>query len=142
MASAAKLARGTQIRVETAPASGTFVSIPEMASVTPPNPAASEIDITNHDSTSGINEYLIGPIDSGEASFEGNYLPTNAYHIQLIADQLARTPRKYSIELPSPSTLKMQFNAYVKSVTRSFDQASQMKLSVTLRATGAVTEVP
>jgi hypothetical protein len=142
MATAAKLARGTQIRVETAPSSGTYVSIPEAKTITPPNPTSAEIDATNHDSTLGISEFLIGPIDPGECTFEMNYLPTNTYQIQLIADNLARTLRNYSIELPSPSTLKMRFAAYVKNVTRGFDQAGLMTLSVTLRCTGAVTEVP
>ena len=136
MATAALKSRGTKIQVDV---SGTFTDIPEAKDIQFPSPTVDEIDVTNQDSPSNSKEFLPGDVDYGEVTFSVNYLYNHARHMALITDQAAGTKRDYRV-LVVGSVLAVQFNAYVKSITRQGPVSGAYSMDVVLRVTGSPAE--
>lgn len=144
MATAAVLARGTQIFREDTPASGTFTTLlPECKNIQWPNPSSTEVDVTNQDSAGRAKEFLIGEQDFGECIADCNYIPGNAVQQQLITDRDADPPtsRLYRIKRPD-GTWQTEFTAYVSGFDRTADPTRELQGNLRLRVTGLPTELP
>ena len=137
------VANGTQLQVETAPASGTFTQIADMVDFSGPENTAAEVDITNLDDTAG-RQYLPGLVDRGNLQCTLHFDPDSAAHQQLFTDQVANPPtvRLYRLVYPtnSPNNDFTSFNAFVQSTSRAGGVDQPATLSLNLRITGAVTE--
>src|SRR5262245_36297009 len=90
-------AKNTLLQVETAEGSGTYVTSPEVGTITGPSPDKTEHDVTSH-STAGIHtETLLGLVNSATISFPISEVPGNALQKQLRNDAFTTTKRNYRI---------------------------------------------
>ena len=137
------VANGTQLQVETTPASGTFTAISDVLDFGGPENTAGEVDVTNLDDTSG-RQYLPGLVDRGNFTGTLHYDPENTQHQQLLTDQVATPPtvRLYRLVYPvgAPNNEFTSFNAFVQSTSRAGGVDQAVTMNISLRITGSVTE--
>src|SRR5215217_5974546 len=76
----AKIGYGTKYEIYS---SSAFVEIGEVFSVTPGEANSDRVDATHMQSPGRRREYIAGLIDTGEASFEINWVPGNATDVLL-----------------------------------------------------------
>lgn len=101
-----------------------------------------DIDITDHDSTSGYRQFLQGLKDSGTMAFTVNYDPADASHgsttgLASLFDSGAT--RDWQITLTDTGGSQVTFEAYVNQfeVVPQFNDA--LIANVSLRIAGAIT---
>ena len=92
-AKAVKLQRGDGVT----PTEG-FTTIAEVTSLNGPNESAEQIDVTSFDSTA--REFVAALVDSGEVSFDMNFVGENAQQQGLRTDQRAGTKRNFKLIIP------------------------------------------
>ena len=97
--------------------------------------SASEIDVTNLDSTA--KEFRLGLVDSGNLTLELDYKSTETSHIALRTKQVSGVLTNFKLVLPDATSIT--FNAFVKKFSLSGGVDEVAKASVDLRITGAVT---
>jgi len=112
-------------------------AIPEIVSFDGPGGSASEIDVSDLDSTA--REFRMGLKDEGDFSFEMMYLPNNTVHSGLQDDRTNRTLRNFRVVLTDSPQSTMTFTAYVREFSVSGGVDDVIRASVTLRISGAVT---
>jgi predicted secreted protein len=135
MTTGAFVAQGTAVTWNTA-------AVPEILNLSGPSNTASEIDVTNFDSTGAYKEYLMGLLDGGEITAECNFIPSNSVVQAIIADYAARTARAWTITFADTGSAVLGGNGYIKSYGVSAPIEGQVKFSFTIRVTGAVTLTP
>jgi hypothetical protein len=79
-ASNAIAAFGTLVKLGDSGSPETFTTIAELGDVGGPNFSTDTDEVTTHASPSGHKEYVLTLIDSGEVTFNLNFLPGNASH--------------------------------------------------------------
>lgn len=98
------------------------------------------IDVTSHQSTSGLREFIAGLADPGEVPIEGNfkYDDTNG-QIAMVTDAVAKTSRAVVITFPD-SLGVWSFTAYISKI-KVGDNAIDGKIpfSASLKITGVPT---
>lgn len=112
----------------------TYTKISEVKSYSGFDGQASEIDITNFDSTA--KEFRLGLVDEGGFSFEMAQLNSDAGQAALRASRNAGTLKSYKLTLPNAEVAT--FTAYAKSLPSSGGVDDVIKSSVSLRISGAV----
>jgi predicted secreted protein len=114
--------------------------IAEGINISPPNEALETIDVTNHDSPSGIKEYIASLIDSGDVSIDGNFIAgdTNG-QIGLRTDMLARTKQTFVLTFPTAITATFSFYAYVTAFSTKAAVKDKVSFTAKLKITGAAT---
>ena len=134
MASTAVAAYGTILRYIGPPE----VPIGELTNISGLSLGADTIDVTNHDSTSAVREFVAGLIDPGEVSFEANWIPANTGQQTLKTHLLARDKRSMVINMPDGS--EWQFTAACTGLSIA-DAAVEGKLMMngTLKVSGVPT---
>jgi predicted secreted protein len=105
MASLARSAFGTLLKIGDGGGTEAFTTISELTSVSVDGPTVETIDVTNHDSPSAYREYIASLIEGGTCSFEGNWISSTTQD-QVRTDMVARTRRNFQIVYPlsSPET--------------------------------------
>lgn len=117
--------------------------------------AASDIDITNFDSTA--REYLVGLVDNGTASFNFNLVPGSEVHQRLLAIRggarfqwaigmsdgtAAPTLAAGDVfTLPTSRTF-LTFEASVQEATFTFQTDDAVRVNGSLRVSGSITLTP
>jgi predicted secreted protein len=130
-------ARGTQL--QRSPDGGTtFVTIAEVLKIQRSGSKADLADVTNMDSPSNFREYLATLLDSGEISFECNFIPGSTIQATMLADFNGQVLSTWKIELPSTAG-HWVFTAWVASDDFDLPIDKQATKSVKLKITGAVT---
>lgn len=133
-----------------------IVKIGKLSAIDSIGGSASEIDITNFDSTA--MEYMVGLIDNGTANLSINLDPTDASH-QLL-ESIAGGDRYYwavgfsdgsADPIPNPSGAGISvtigrswltFQASVQQWQYGFTTNDAIRVSSSLRVTGAITLTP
>lgn len=136
-----KLLRGNG---DTSPGPETFVSIPEVIDLQCPTNTTELIDVSNLDSPGAFKEWLPSFIDGGDCRATLNFVPGNATQKQLVADQLDQTLHNFKVEFRNNlNTLlaTMSFAAYITGFAPTANIREQLKATLTLRVTGAVSIV-
>ena len=128
--------RGTQIGYTTNVASGLYSQLAEVMGINFSGAKFDLADTTNYES-GNFREWLATLGDSGECSFEANYIPTDGSQQALLAFFNAGTQVGWQILLPN-SLATITFNAFVSSLEHSLPLDKQAKLSVKLKITGKV----
>jgi predicted secreted protein len=119
----------------------TFTNVSEVVSFEPPDAQADDIEVTHFESPGGYKEYIRGMLDAGEASFSINWDPTGrATHAQIRTDKNSGLAHNYRFVLPG-SIETITFPAYVKGLKRNVEPNGAITADVTLKVTGAPTEV-
>lgn len=117
-----------------------YNTIPEVISFNGPGGAGQVIDSTDLSSTA--IEKVMGLPDEGQLSFEINYLPTNTYHAALRTARANQTATPFKIVFPDTGETEWTFTGFVTNFTISLGVNSQVKASVTIEISGAITETP
>lgn len=134
MASAATAAIGTVITINTVP-------IAELKALKPAGITSDLLDVTNHDSTGGFKEYIIGLSDGGEVTMSGNYLPGSASQAALVAANLNHTTDAYTIVFPDGASTTWSFNGLVRSFEPQSNYDGILSFNATVKITGQPTIV-
>jgi hypothetical protein len=116
-------------------------AIAEVTSLSGPNGTLNTIDATSYDSTS--TEYLAGMPDSGEVSFDFNFIGSDAQQQGLESDRVNGVLGSYTLVLNDHATNKTtySFSAYVTAFgLNPGGVGDKLSGSCTLRISGAVTK--
>jgi hypothetical protein len=112
------------------------VLIDEVVECTAPQPEVGEVEVTHLNSDNQAKEFKPGLKDFGEASFVVNWLDA-AGHDQILSDFDASTIAEWKYEYSNGKT--ETFNAYVKGMEKSIAVEDPVRMTVTLRCSGAST---
>jgi predicted secreted protein len=112
--------------------------IAELRSIDGPSLATDDVDVTSHDSTDAVKEFLAGLTDGGEVSFEGNFLSGDTSQTDLIDDQIARTTQTVTLT-PASSTKSWTFTGYIKNLSFSSPYDTQQTINGTIKVAGKPT---
>lgn len=135
MASTAISAQGSSIAINTATnGEAVWTKIKNIISFTGFDGAASEIDVTDLDSTA--KEFRLGLQDHGKFSFEMHIDRTDAGQIALEAARKAGKVSQLKLSLPNSETAT--FNVLVKSTPITGGIDAVLKGSVETRVTGDI----
>lgn len=142
-ATKAKLGVGVELMRGDGGSPETFTKIPEVRTIPPVGGKNDLVEVTNLDSRA--KEYIYGLSDGKELTFDINYDRTNAQHLGLISDQVARTTRNFELFFPdvpdaSPRAGQvMSFAALVIDTSVGGGPNEARTMSATLKISGAVT---
>lgn len=116
---------------------GSFVEIGEVFNVTPGEASADRVEATHFKSPNRRREYIAGLIDSGEASFEINWVPGNDTDVLLRSKFNAGTTDEHRIVFPNG--VSVTFEAQVIGVSKAVPLDDRMTATVTVSVSGAET---
>jgi Lambda phage tail tube protein, TTP len=113
----------------------TFTAVANLKDFTGFDGAASEIDVTNLDSSA--KEFRLGLTDPGQFAFNIDYDHNNLGHIALRAKQVSGVLSNFKLVLPDASAIT--FNGYVKKFSLAGGVDAVAKTAVDIRMTGLAT---
>lgn len=113
----------------------TFTAIANMKDFSGFDGSASEIDVTNLDSTA--KEFRLGLTDPGQFTINIDYDNTNAGHVALRAKQASGVLSNFSLTLPNTNVVT--FNGFVKKFSLAGGVDAVAKTSCDIRISGAIT---
>lgn len=111
-----------------------LVEIAEVTSVTPGAAQADRIDATHMKSPGRRREYIAGLIDSGEASFEINWVPGSATDELLRGLMNSGAVIEHEIEFPNGVTVS--FDAAITGYEKSIPVDDRMTATITVAVSG------
>jgi hypothetical protein len=139
MSSNALDSQGVVISYKSVDSPITYTAIPEVSNIQGPGGQANEIDVTDLDSTA--KEFRMGLQDEGSITLDIMYIPGNAAHAALRAARAAQALTGFQIAFTDSPVTLWQFNGFVLGFEISNSVDDVTKASVTIRVSGAVTEV-
>lgn len=142
MTTKASSSQGTLIKRGDGAGTEVFTTVAEVLSFTGPTQSATQVDVTSFDSTA--REYIAGLRDSGEITFEMNYVGSSASQQGLQTDLNNRTTRNFKIifndNTVDADKTTISFAAIVTQFTLAKGQVdSPLTSSVSLKISGAPT---
>lgn len=134
----ARIGYGTKYRIWDAslPTPG-LVEIAEVINVTPGAATADRIDATHMQSPGRRRETIAGLIDTGEASFEINWVPGNGTDILLRGLMASGERVQHEIEFPNGVTLA--FDAAITGYEKDIPVDDRMTATITVAVSGEET---
>lgn len=131
---------GTLLQRGDGASSETFTTVSEVSNISGPGESLETIDATHMESPSGYREYIPSLLDSGEISFDMNFLPaTTAQSVGLRADMVAKTKRNWQLVFTDSGTTTYSFSGYVTAFEPSAQIDDKLSASCTIKVTGPVT---
>lgn len=132
---AAKIGYGTTYEIMDAGASpAAFVEISEVFSVTPGAATADRIDATHMKSPNRRREYIAGLIDTGEASFEINWVPGNDSDVLLRG--LLDSGDVVQHRITFPGGARVTYEASIIGYERNIPVDDRMTATITVAVSG------
>lgn len=116
-----------------------YTTVAEVLSIGGPDVSADEIEVSSLDSTGGYKEYITGLKDGGTVALELNWVKSNAQQTGMRDLVASGTTRAYRIQFSDSPQTVANFNGVVTNFSMSADPGSQIKASMSVRITGAVT---
>lgn len=125
-----------------------FSEIAQVKDISGPSMSRETIDVTNHQSPSGYNEFLASVIDGGEVTFTVEYDPEDSTHDQttgLLYLMGLTTTRNWKLIFPvetvTPGTYEcLNFAALVTGFNPNAPVKGSLTVDITLKVAGAVTQ--
>lgn len=116
-----------------------WVSVGEVASIKPPSSTTDQIDVTHMQSPGGRREFVAGLIDSGECSFEMNYVPGSTGD-QLLLAILALAPglRARVCRITYPNYVSDTFTGVLMTYEPTVPVDDKMTATVTFKVSGEI----
>lgn len=142
MASAAKSGQGSLLKIGDGASPEVFATIGEVGDIKGPKIKNSFEDVTSHDSTGGLEEFIATFTTQDSVKFEANYLPANAtqsYAAGLLAKVLNRGKTNFQL-VPAGQSVTLAFAAYVEEWELSLPVKGVQKISVSLKPSGVLTQ--
>lgn len=136
--SAAFSPRGTIISYETDPSVG-FIQLAEIKEINFSGAKYDLADVTNYES-GNFREWLTTLADSGEVSFTGNYIPSDASQAALLGFFNTGLLVSWKVTLPAASgaVTPITFKAYVSSLEHNLPLDKEAMITGKLKITGQV----
>ncbi len=113
---------------------GEFVEVAEVSNVTPGEATTDRIDATHMKSPGRRREYISGLIDSGEASFEINWLPGSDTDVLLRGLQTSGETTDHRITFPNGVTVT--YEAQVTGFGKAVPIDDKMSATLTISVSG------
>jgi len=134
----------TQMQIEDSSNPGTFLTIAEVLSITALSLSTESVDVTNMDSPDKYMEFIPGLRDSGELSFDINYIFGNATHgsstgILQDFENVETTVRNFKIIFPDVGATTWSFAGFVTGFTLNDPVDTAVTASITIKVTGKPT---
>ena len=119
-------------------ASGLTKQIIQLIDIDPEGASATQINATDHDSVG--QSFVAGPTDPGEFTFDINWDPVHASHVELLTDLEAGTTQTYQLHFPAgySMTTCWEFDASVVGFSPQMPAEGVNAATVTFRTTGSV----
>lgn len=141
--SQAMLGYGSTFEIATSGASptGSFVSLGEIFNIKPPSANVDMIDVTHMQSPNRTREFISGLIDTGECSFEMNYIPGSAGDLELweILELAVGVSRRRNCRIRYPNTVAHSFSAELQTYEPNVPTDDKMTATVTFKVTSVIT---
>jgi len=125
---------GTTLSRGDGQATETFTPIAHVTTISGPGMERSTIDVTDHGSPDGWQEFKGGLKDAGEVSLEVNYDPSK--HDTLIADFEDDDPRNYKLTFPDPAATTWTFTAILTGFSAEAPVDDKLAASLTFKVSG------
>jgi predicted secreted protein len=110
-------------------------TITELTGIGLPGMSADDIDITTHNDSDRVRQFIKGLIDPGEIAIEGNVLYTD--YANLYASMTTTSLESITITLPtSPSTTTFEANGYLKSLEGNSPHDEKIDMSGSIKISG------
>lgn len=116
-----------------------FSDIPEVFSIAGPDGQSSWIDTTDLSSTA--KQGRPGLIDNGQIRLGINYLPDNAVHSAMRTAWAANTLKRVRLTFTDSTATKWEADIYVTGFSVRGEVDGKIQADVTLRISGAISEV-
>ncbi len=140
MTVAARIGIGHVLKRAAATASPfSYTTIPEVMNISGPTASFDMVDVTSMESTLATREFIAGLRDSGELTFEMNFLPGNAVHQGLRDDNLNRTKRQFQLVFPDSPAVTYTFAGFVSGFELNVPIDERRIVNVTIKITGTIT---
>jgi len=134
-----ELGLGTEFQRETTP--DVYETIAQVASITPPQSEADDVEIQELNPTNDYKRYLPGLLDAGEVSLTLNFDGANAGHQALLSDHQSRSVKNWKVVLPDTST--WAFSGYVKSFApQEVSSGELLQVEIGIKVSGKPTFTP
>lgn len=114
-----------------------FVEIAEVFNVTPGEASADRIDVTHHQSPGRRREYISGLIDSGEASFELNWIPGSDSD-EILRD-LFTSGAVVNHRITFPNGVTVTYEASITGFSKAVPVDDRMTATITVAVSGEET---
>jgi predicted secreted protein len=144
MATAAIHAIGTLLKMGDGGSPETFTTIAEVLSIRGPSLSSDTIDVTNHDTSNGYREFIMGLQDGGEVTFSINYQPTAPTHNAtsgLLKAYDAKTKKNWRLVFPDAGGTTWNFAGVVRTFSVNAPIDAQLTADVTIKVSGKPTLV-
>lgn len=130
----AQIGYGTKYRIMDDGSTPEFFEVAEVITVTPGEATADRVDSTHMQSPNRRREYISGLIDSGEASFEINWVPGSETD-EFIRDLFeSGEVRDHQIELPNGVTVT--YEASIIGYSKAIPLDDRMTATITVAVSG------
>lgn len=116
-----------------------FTTVLEVVNISGPGETLELIDATHMESPSSYREYIPSLLDSGEITFDVNFLPNSTTQNVLRTDLTGRAKSNWQLVFTDSNTTTYSFAAYVTSHEPSAQIDDKLSASITLKVTGPVT---
>lgn len=129
---------GTELARKTVDSPVTYTAIAELTSISGPSLEAEQIDVTSHDSTDMFEEFVAGIKRGGTVDVEGNFMPDDTTHQQLLADFNSGDIVEYQLSFPTSPATTWTFDALVVSLSTDAPFDDKLSFSASFKLSGPV----
>lgn len=130
---------GTLLQTGDGATSEAFTTIAEIVNISGPGESLEMIDATHMESPNTYREYIPSLLDSGEITFDMNFLPALAAQTTLRTDLTGRTKRNFKLIFTDTGTTTYSFAGYVTSFEPNAQIDDKLSASATIKVTGPLT---
>lgn len=134
MTTAAMIGLGITLEMADLVSPGDFAFIAEVFNVNPPSQVDDVVEATHYQSPNRRREYIPGLVESGEVSFDMNYVPGSASDVLINAAQGVEKV----LRLTFPNGVSQVFNGVRQGYEKNAPIDDRMTATVTFRVTGDV----
>ncbi len=119
------------------------VTIAECTSIGLAGNKRDAIDVTNHDSTAPVREFIAGLLDGANVEITCNFLPTNSTQRSMMTDlqnsgSSTTIPQTFSIRWPDAALTTWTFTAFVTNVGPVAPVADKLTCTLTVHITRSI----
>lgn len=114
-----------------------LVKIGEVTSITPGSESADRVEVTHMESPNRRREYVAGLIDSGESTFEINWVPNDATDVLLRTLFESGAVEQHRVTFPNGVTVT--YNASIIGYEKAVPIDDRMTATITVAVSGAQT---
>jgi hypothetical protein len=132
---------GTLLMRERPGSPGTFDVVEEIYNLSGPGESLDTIEATHMTSPGARREYIASLLDSGEMSFEANFLPQAAVQGGCRDDMNSRTLRTWRLQFSDDDVTTYEFDAFVTQWEPSANVDDKLTVAGTLKISSLIEAV-